>query len=233
METAIGYIRVSTRRQQDEGLSLKSQLDLIKKYCEFNKLDFIGYRSDAISGKFIKNRPGALEVMDMLEHGQAKNVVVLRLERLFRNTRETLRYIDLFEQWGVGFHSITERLDTKSAIGRCFVTIIAAMNQMEREKTAERTAETLHYKKEQNHRLGRFHALGKQMSSIADPKDGKVRQLEDNPQELKGINLAKKLRKKGMSYGKISQELWNKGYKNRKDEPFHRVVVREMVLREF
>ena len=73
-------------------------------------------------------------------------VVVYKLDRLSRRVRDTLSLMDLIEKKSVAFHSITEKIDTKSAMGKFFLNIMASMNQWERDTIAERTRDALRLK---------------------------------------------------------------------------------------
>ena len=54
----------------------------------------------------------------------------------------------------VRFFSVTEQVDTESASGRCFLTVMGALNQMERETISERTKMALAHKRANGERLG-------------------------------------------------------------------------------
>ena len=56
---------------------------------------------------------------------------------------DTLSLMDLIEKKSIAFHSITERIDTKSAMGKFFLNIMASMNQWERETPSVRGPEML------------------------------------------------------------------------------------------
>lgn len=154
MKKAIGYTRVSTVDQAQEGISLEAQTAKIRAYCELNDLELIAIFEDA--GKTGKNlkREGIQEALNLLEAGEAAAIVVYKLDRLSRKTKDTLELIERIEKAGAAFHSITEKVDTQSALGKFFLTITAAFAQMERDTIAERTKEALAYKKEQGEYLG-------------------------------------------------------------------------------
>ena len=58
---AVGYVRVSTSRQADEGVSLEAQERRIRAWAEANDHELIGLHSDpGLSGGKMANRPGLL-----------------------------------------------------------------------------------------------------------------------------------------------------------------------------
>jgi len=62
----------------------------------------------------------------------------------------------MFENNSIAFHSISEKVDTKSATGKFFLTIVSAMAQMERDQIAERTKDALQHKKTNHEWMGRI-----------------------------------------------------------------------------
>lgn len=151
----IGYIRVSTEEQCREGVSLDAQKAKIEAYCGLHGLDLIAIIEDAgISGKTISKRPGIQEVIARLQDGEASGLVVVKLDRLSRSTRDILDFVDRTEKNGWELHSINEKLDTGSAAGRFTVTILSALAQMESEQIGERTKAALDHKRTNGDYLG-------------------------------------------------------------------------------
>jgi DNA invertase Pin-like site-specific DNA recombinase len=196
---AIGYIRVSTEEQAREGISLDNQKAKIKSYCELNDLNLVEIIEDAgKSGKDL-NREGVQVLLERIKGRQVDAVVVYKLDRLSRRVRDTLTLMDLIEKKSVAFHSITERIDTKSAMGKFFLNVMASMNQWERDTISERTRDALHHKIELNERAGQI-PYGWVLAS-----DGKA--LLPNAKEQKAISLIRDLYDKGYSYRAICREL--------------------------
>jgi DNA invertase Pin-like site-specific DNA recombinase len=84
---AIGYIRVSSRQQKDEGLSLGDQREEIMRYCAVAGLDLIDIHEDGgISGaKDETARPGLAAALAALREGLASVLVVKHVDRLSRD----------------------------------------------------------------------------------------------------------------------------------------------------
>jgi DNA invertase Pin-like site-specific DNA recombinase len=124
----IGYARVST---QDQDLS--GQLDGLKAAgaTKVYREKISGVRAD---------RPELAKLMAGLKASDV--VVVTKLDRLGRSTRELLDLIDRISKAGASFRSLGDPLwDTGSAQGRLLSTLLAAIAEFERELIRERTGD--------------------------------------------------------------------------------------------
>jgi DNA invertase Pin-like site-specific DNA recombinase len=66
-------------------------------------------------------------------------LVVWKLDRLGRSMLETVKIVLDLDRRGVGFRSLTESFDTKIALGRGFLALLAAVAEDERDRLRERT----------------------------------------------------------------------------------------------
>jgi len=123
MKKTIGYIRVSTTEQAREGISLENQRKKIQTYCELNDLQLIEIIEDGgKSGKNL-NREGIQELLTKVKGKSINAVVVYKLDRLSRKVIDTLNLIETFEKAAIAFHSLNEKIDTSTAMGRFFLNI--------------------------------------------------------------------------------------------------------------
>ncbi len=115
---ALGYARVSTDEQAREGVSLDAQRSRIRAYCEAKDLELVDLLTDdGISGKTL-DRPALRELVARCERGEVRNVVVVKLDRLTRRTRDLLALVDdLFLARQIELHSVSESLDTSTPHG--------------------------------------------------------------------------------------------------------------------
>lgn len=140
MTTAI-YIRVSTEEQAKEGFSIKAQKQKLTQYAlarDWQIFDF--YIDDGISGKNIKDRPEINRMLQDVKIGKVKNVLVYKIDRLTRSTKNLIELVDLFNQKDCAFNSLCESIDTASATGRMFLKIVGIFAEFERENLAERVS---------------------------------------------------------------------------------------------
>ena len=122
----IGYARVSS-----VGQNLDSQLDILQKAgCEKIFLDkMTGSRMD---------RPGWEQLMGYVRPGDT--LIVAELSRMTRSLLNLLETAKVLEQRQIHLVSLRENIDTNTATGRCFLSMMGAIHQMERELRAERAS---------------------------------------------------------------------------------------------
>ncbi|MBF0548629.1 MAG: recombinase family protein [Candidatus Riflebacteria bacterium] len=218
---AYGYIRVSSEEQAKSGLSLSGQKRKIEAYAKLTDIDLIKVIQDsAISAKNTE-REGLQELLKAVENREIQAVIVYKLDRLSRSVIDTLNLISSFEKHNVAFHSIQEKIDTKSALGRFFLTITAAFAQMERDTISERTAFALKEKRRQGKRAGNI-PFGFDLASDKQT-------LLENSNEQKAIKLILRLHSKNLSLRKIAFELAKKGLKPKHSSKWHPKVIKSII----
>ena len=137
----VGYVRVSTDEQSREGVSLRAQRERIAAYCTSQAIELVGIQTDGgVSGRVVPSkRPGLTRALEIIRTGDAEGLVVLKLDRLSRSTRDVLNLVDETKRDGWRLVSVSEQLDTATAAGRLVVTILSALAEMEAEQVSERT----------------------------------------------------------------------------------------------
>ena len=136
----LGYARVSTAEQRDEGVSLASQRERITAYANAFGYELVGIHEDVISGAVDPaRRPGLTRALTAIRNGLADGLVVVRFDRLGRRTLDVLKLAADADKAGWQLVSIHEQLDTSTAIGGLVMTMLAALAEMERRQIAERT----------------------------------------------------------------------------------------------
>ena len=171
MKTAIGYIRVSTEKQANEGVSLEAQEARINAWCVANGYELAGVYVDAgISGKKMENRPELLKALANMKKGMA--LVSYSLSRLARSTKHLIEISELVAKKKGDLVSLTEKIDTTTPMGEMMFTLMAGMAQLERRMIAERTSTALQHKKATgqkytNHTPYGFEAIDGRMVEVA------------------------------------------------------------------
>jgi site-specific DNA recombinase len=229
---AVGYVRVSTQRQSAEGVSIPLQIQKIRAYCELNDLELAAvYGDPGISGKCIKKRPGFLAILDMVRRKSIQHVIVLKLDRAFRSTIEALETARLMDKKGIALHSVFERLDTKSAIGGSFFSLMASLAEMERKQLSERISYAMEQKRAQGEKTGGDLPYG--FTAVAKRRGEKIiKVLVPDESEQKAIARIKELKGLGYSTRKIAKTLAEDGIFNRAGHPWNHVQVAAIIKRE-
>lgn len=149
MKQAIGYIRVSTEQQANEGVSLEAQKAKIAAWCVTNGYELVNVFVDAgISGKSMDKRPGLQDAMKSLKKGMA--LVSYSLSRLARSTKDALSIGETVAKRKADMVSLSEQIDTTTAAGKMMFQMLAVLAEFERNLVAERTTNALQHKKATN-----------------------------------------------------------------------------------
>ena len=87
----LGYIRVSTERQADAGVSLDAQRAKLTAYAALYDLALVGIIEDAGASAKTLRRPGLQQALGMLKAGEADALLVAKLDRLTQDTWKNTR----------------------------------------------------------------------------------------------------------------------------------------------
>ncbi|KPN89563.1 recombinase family protein [Lysinibacillus sp. ZYM-1] len=175
-----GYARVSTVAQD-----LESQIQLLESEgcTQIYKEKFTGTKTD---------RPVFNEVMALLTEGDT--LVVTKLDRLARNTREGIDVVEALFERGVRVHVLNVGLLENTTMGRFFLTTLLAVAEMERNLIIERTQE------------GK--AIAKQCEDFREgrPKKFDKKHLDNAMQLLKSNSYKEVEAKTGISVATLARE---------------------------
>lgn len=156
---ALGYVRVSTEEQATEGLSVDAQQAKLKAHATAQGMELIDIYVDrgVSASKPLASRSAGSELLAALDSGTADAVVAIKLDRLFRDSIDALTVTRQWDDAGIALHLLDmggASVDTSSAFGRFFLTMLAGVAEMERNLIGERTAAALAYKRDQGQWLG-------------------------------------------------------------------------------
>jgi DNA invertase Pin-like site-specific DNA recombinase len=141
----IGYARVSTRDQKAH-----LQLDALRDAgCE--KI----FEETASGAR--RDRSELNAALDFMRSGDT--LVVWKLDRLARSTRQLLETVEMFERRKIGLKAITQDIDTTNAGGRLIFTVFGAIAEFEREIIREGTRAGLDAARSRVRKGGRPRAL--------------------------------------------------------------------------
>jgi DNA invertase Pin-like site-specific DNA recombinase len=216
---AVGYIRVSTDKQTEHGVSLDAQKAKIEAYAALYDIDLIDIIVDAgVSAKTLE-RPGLQRALGMLRKGQANALLVAKLDRLTRSVKDLGTLVEgYFSSDKITLLSVADSIDTRTAAGRLVLNVLGSVAQWERETISERTAEAMAHKREQGQRIGLHAPYG-----FAIAPDGKTLVADESEQAL--LDAIRDARSRGLTQRATLADLERQGFRTRKGTPLSLMQV--------
>ena len=174
------YTRVSTEDQAKEGFSLDAQLERLRLYAKAQDWEVAGeFVDEGHSGRTTK-RPAYRAMMDA--RGTWDTLLVMKMDRIHRNSRNFMGMMDHLTRENKGFASVTESLDTTTAMGRFVMDIIQRIAQLESEQIGERVYVGMEQKAKQ-----RGGTLGKPAPYGYAYRDGVLHPVDEEVPTVKQI----------------------------------------------
>lgn len=204
----VGYTRVSTDKQANEGVSLAAQAEKIRAMALVQGVSLAEIIEDA--GKSAKSlkRPGMKKLLDLIDSGQVQTVIVPKLDRLTRSVADLCELMERFNKRGVTLVSATELIDTGTPIGRLTMNIMVSVSQFERETIIARTCESMEYQKKRGKRVGTI-PFGYRLGN-----DGETLLLDKSESRI--LSALFDLRSAGRSFREIAEALNQQGFRTRR-----------------
>lgn len=138
----VAYVRVSSVDQNES-----RQIEALEKY------NISKWFKEKVSGKNIKDRQMLLSMLDWVREGDT--VYVLDFSRLARSTKDLLQLIERMKDKQVRIVSLKENFDTNTPTGKLMLTMMAAINEFERQNLLERQKEGIAIAKRKGKYKGR------------------------------------------------------------------------------
>jgi site-specific DNA recombinase len=221
---AVGYCRVSTEGQAQDGISLEAQQAKIRAWCEANDYILIGVHVDAgLSGCRSDNRPGLQFAVSVACKDKAA-MVVYSLSRLARSTKDAIAISERLDRSGADLVSLSERIDTTTAAGKMVFRMLAVLAEFERDQVAERTKGVLTHLRNQGKRISGRIPYGFDLA--VNGTDLTVNQLEQQ-----GLILIQKLRSSGFGCRRIAAALNTEGIPTKSGVPWSPQTVGRILRR--
>jgi site-specific DNA recombinase len=142
------YTRKSTTKGLDQDFnSLDAQRTICEQHAQtraregWRILD-TRYDDGGFSGATL-DRPAFQRLVDDIENGLVDVVVAYKLDRISRSTSDFVQLVEWLNDRRTELVIVTEQFDTTTPFGRAMTTVLMALAQMERERTAERTRDKI------------------------------------------------------------------------------------------
>ena len=211
----IAYIRVS-HIESLNGTSLETQENKCKAYAELHDFKIDRVYTEVVSGAVeFRKRPVFQKVLSELK-GNSK-LVVSRLDRLSRKVIDTLKLVDDFKKEHKEICITDIGNIHKDGVSKVFVTILASLAEIERENISIRIKASKKIAKEERRYLGGYSEFG---YKVEDKK------LVPDDKEFTVLQSMVNLRKSGLGYRKISDEIKNKFGKRIYYPQVHKILNR-------
>lgn len=196
----IAYLRVSTEKQADRGVSLDAQRGKVAAYAQLYDLELVDTTVDAGESAKSLDRPGLKRAVAVLKAAQAEALLVVKLDRLTRSVVDLGTLVEgYFAPGKAALLSVGEQIDTRSAAGRLVLNVLASVSQWEREAIGERTATAMQHKASRGEYTGGQAPYGRRVAV-----DGE--RLEEDPQEAEARAVARQVGPFWCVYAGISRE---------------------------
>jgi site-specific DNA recombinase len=192
------YTRVSTDDQAREGYSLAAQAKRLRAFSDAQRWIIAGdYVDDGYTGRDVR-RPAYERMIAGRDAWDA--ILVLKIDRIHRNSRNFMEMMDDLRRWGKDFVSATESLDTSTATGRFVADMLQRIAQLESEQTGERVAMGMRQAAEEGKFLGMSDPYGYRYDSAAG-------NLAVVPAEAAVVREIYRLRSEGCGLEEITNRL--------------------------
>jgi site-specific DNA recombinase len=206
------YIRVSTDEQAKEGVSIPAQVERLTAYCKQQGLRVVETIIDegVSAGKFLSTRPGGSQLVELVKTRKVKNIVAVKLDRLFRNAADALNSIDGWDKLGASLHLLDFNgmsVDTSSPMGKMLLTMVAGFAELERNLCKQRTKDAIQHKKSNKQTYSRP-VYGFDTTESGD--------MVENEQEQQAIGIMKTMKTAGKSLRAIGARLTELGFKTKR-----------------
>lgn len=208
------YGRVST---DDQSLSADNQRQSLLEHAASKGIvpDGVYIDEDVSGGTLIRNRPEASKMFGLLQPGD--RVVVLKLDRGFRNTVDALVTVSSYREMGVEFVFLDLGIDTSTPTGWMMFTIFSAGAEYERARISERVRDAWRYLRKNN----KPYASTRPWGWVRTGR-GKEGQWVPCPEERAVADKVLAMRAEGLTWEKIACKLAARGV----EKPVFRKGVR-------
>jgi site-specific DNA recombinase len=226
LTAVIGYVRVSTTRQRDEGVSLAAQEARIYRWAADRGVEAARVticRDEGISGSKASNRPGLARALDLATAARGRALIVYSLSRLARSIKDTLAIAERLERAEADLVSLSEQIDTTSAAGKMLFRLLAVLAEFEKDLATERTEGAIAFKRSKGQRVGQV-PYGFRVGA-----DGAT--LEPDPAEVAAIEAVDQLSASGLGSRAIAREMDARGFATKLGGLWSESTVRQLLKR--
>ena len=156
VKRAAGYIRVSTVEQSLKGLSIETQIAEIKQYAEYHgmRLEEIYIDRGITARKSLDKRVEFMRMMHDVEDGKINHIIVLRLDRFFRNVYDYHRMMNEYLTPNkCDWSAVKESYTTETTNGRLMINLRLSIAEQECDTDSDRIKDVLDHRARQGYAI--------------------------------------------------------------------------------
>ena len=211
----IAYLRVS-HTESLNGTSIETQEKRCRAFAELHNFSIDKVYTEVVSGGVeFRKRPMFQKVLSELKSGS--KLVVSRLDRLSRKVIDTLKLVDDFKREHKEICITDIGNIHKDGVSKVFVTILASLAEIERENISQRIKASKKIAKDDRKYLGGYTEFGYKVEN---------KKLVPDEKEFIVLQSMVNLRKSGLGYRRISDEIKNKFGKRIYFPQVHKILNR-------
>ncbi len=220
---SLGYVRVSTARQAEEGVGLEVQEQGLRRWCMEGDHELIEvHRDEGVSGSLVE-RPGLAMALADMEVGRAELLVVYRLDRLARDLIVQETVMARLAKAGRQVRSVTEpEIDGSDPTRVLIRQVLGAIGQYERALIVARM------------NGGRMAKAAKGGYAYGSPPFGwraEGHELVLDEAEQTTMARVDELRRRGVSLREMGEMLLAEGHRPKRADRWHPETLRRIVRR--
>lgn len=180
IKRAAGYIRVSTAEQVQKKLSLENQAAEIEAYCKAHNMRLVGLYVDRgiTARKSLHKRTEFMRMMHDVEAGEVNHVVVLRLDRFFRNVYD---YHKMMNEYltpnNCDWSAVKEQYTTATTNGRLMINLRLSIAEQECDTDSDRIKDVLDHRAKQGYAITGEQPFGLKVENkrvVKDPENNHI-----------------------------------------------------------
>ena len=141
IKRAAGYIRVSTAEQATKGLSVETQISEIENYAKLHnmRLEEVYIDRGITARKALEKRVDFMRMMKDVESGRINHIIVLRLDRFFRNVYDYHKMMrEYLEPNKCDWSAVKEQYTTTTTNGRLMINLRLSIAEQECDTDSDR-----------------------------------------------------------------------------------------------
>lgn len=240
MKKAVAYLRVSSQGQSDDGFSLEYQIKHIQAYAFANQIELktehifkdIESGSDPMRDDWCKMKAF------LLNTNEIDHILVYTVNRWTRDAADGLSFLKELKKKNITLISVSEFFDPKTPQGKFMQTLLHGMAELDKDTLIEKLTRGKNQMIQQTGKWAGgiapygYQPIGRRRHRSSEQIINGRGQLIVDSQESDMIKMVFNLRKKKLSYSNIISSLTERGYLNRKGNPFNKATLYRILNRK-